>query len=118
MAILVKKSMDDPDEVRESPHTKVDIAKVGDLTISRMTFAPGWKWSNDIKPMVGTESCQVLHSFYQISGRIKVVMDDGTEAEFGPGDSGIIPPGHDAWVVGDEPSIGIDFTGGAMYAKA
>ena len=117
MASLSKKSLNTPDETRELPHTKVEVVKIGDTTISRSTFAPGWKWSNDVKPKVGTESCQVLHTFYGISGRMKVVMDDGTEAEFGPGDAGTIPPGHDAWVVGDEPAVGIDFTGGANYAK-
>ena len=83
----------------------------------RAIFEPGWKWSESVKPIAGTDSCQVAHMGYQISGRMKVRMDDGSEQEFGPGDAGVIPPGHDAWVVGDEPVVFIDFQGAALYAK-
>ena len=87
-----------------------------ELKVTRVTHEPGWRWSECVKPAVGTDSCQVGHLIHVTSGRIVVRMDDGSEAEFGPGDVGSIPPGHDAWVVGDEPFISIDF-GDALYAK-
>ena len=87
------------------------------ITIGRSTFEPGWSWEKCIKPIVKTNSCEAPHTGYIVSGRIKVVMDDGSEIEGGPGDAAIIPPGHNAWVVGDEPCIMIDFTGAKDYAK-
>jgi len=111
------KSLNKPDETRTPPKTKVEVVKVGDSTIMRATFEPGWKWSECVKPIVGTESCQVHHINYVISGRMKVVMDDGTEKEIGAGDAAEIPPGHDAWVIGNEPCVAIDFAGGKVYAK-
>jgi quercetin dioxygenase-like cupin family protein len=79
---------------------------------------PGWKWSECVKPIVGTESCQVLHTGYVVSGQMKLVHDDGSEKEIGPGDVYVIRPGHDAWVVGDEPYVGIDFSSETEhYAK-
>ncbi len=117
MNTLEIKNMSKPDELRSLPKTKGEIVKVGEHTIMRSTFAPGWKWSECVKPTVGTDSCQANHVFYTISGRMKVRLNDGTEKEFGPGDAGDIPPGHDAWVLGNEPCIGIDFTAGATYGK-
>jgi len=114
---MEKKSFDSPDETRQTPKTKVEVVTIGGATLMRATFEPGWKWSEHVKPTAGTDSCQVHHVSYGISGRLKVVMDDGTEMEFGPGDVADIPPGHDAWVVGDEPSVSIDASGGATYAK-
>jgi quercetin dioxygenase-like cupin family protein len=114
---LEVKSLNKPDETRTPPKTKVEVVKVGDSTIMRATFEPGWKWSEHIKPIAGTESCQVPHVNYVISGRMKVVMDDGTEKEMGPGDAADIPPGHNAWVIGNEPCVAIDFSGGDVYAK-
>jgi uncharacterized cupin superfamily protein len=111
------KNLNTPDEVRTPPKTKVEVVKVGDSTIMRATFEPGWKWSECVKPIVGTKSCQVSHVNYVISGRMKVVMDDGTEKVMGPGDAADIPPGHDAWVVGNEPCVAIDFAAGNTYAK-
>ena len=108
---IQKKSLDKPDEVRDSEKFRVEFAKVGDITFARSTLKPGWRWSEDMKPSVMTKSCEVEHTLYQISGVTHVRMDDGAEMEFGPGDVGIIPPGHDAWVVGDEPAIAIDVTG-------
>ena len=81
------------------------------MSVTRVTYAPGWKWSEHIKPVVGTDSCQVPHFGYVLAGRLKTVMDDGTAAELEPGDIAIIPPGHDAWVTGDEPCIILDFQG-------
>lgn len=111
------KNFSKPDEVRTPPKTKIEVVKVGDSTIMKATFEPGWKWSECIKPIAGTESCQAPHVNYVLSGRMKVVMDDGTEMEMGPGDAADIPPGHDAWVVGNEPCVAIDFAAGKVYAK-
>lgn len=111
------KSFNKPDEVRTPPKTKIEVVKVGDSTMMRATFEPGWKWSECVKPIAGTNSCQAPHVNYVISGRMKVVMDDGTEMEMGPGDAADIPPGHDAWVIGDEPCVAIDFAAGKVYAK-
>jgi mannose-6-phosphate isomerase-like protein (cupin superfamily) len=107
-----------PDEVRKLPNGKTDIANLGDTTIARMTAEPGWKWSKDVKPVVNTNSCQLSHTQYAMSGRLRVRMDDGAEQEFGPGDATYVPPGHDAWVVGNEPFVAIDITGGKQYATS
>lgn len=111
------KNLSKADEVRTPPKTKVEVVKVGDSTIMRATFEPGWKWSECVKPIVGTESCQAHHVNYVLSGRMKVKMNDGTEMEIGPGDAVDIPPGHDAWIVGNEPFVAIDFVAGKDYAK-
>jgi hypothetical protein len=117
MAELLGKAFDTPDETRTFPKGKVDIVKLGDVTIGRAEFQPGWKWSECVKPIAGTDSCMNLHTGYTISGRMHVRMDDGSEAESGPGEAYVIPPGHDAWIEGDETYVGIDFTGMATYAK-
>lgn len=118
MAKMELKNLNTPDELRELPKTKIEVVNLGNITFMRATFQPGWKWSECVKPTVGTDSCQAPHANYVISGRMCVVMDDGTQKEMGPGDFAIIPPGHDAWVLGDEPCVGIDFTAGKMYGKA
>ena len=115
---MQKKSFNTPDETRTLPKTKVEVVKVGDVTLMRATFEPGWKWSEHVKPTAGTDSCQVHHVVSVISGHLKIVMDDGTEIEIDPGDVADIPPGHDAWAIGDEPVVLIDFAGAATYAKA
>ena len=117
MAHMQRKSLDLPDETRTIPHGKTDIWNLGDFVVGRITFEPGWQWSKDMKPKVGGDSCQVLHNIYCLSGRMRVKMNDGTEFEMGPGDAGFIAPGHDAWVVGDEPFVGLDWTGARTYAK-
>jgi quercetin dioxygenase-like cupin family protein len=81
------------------------------------TYLPGWRWSEHAKPIANTDSCQATHAGYFPSGRMKVVMNDGEEMEYGPGDFAIMPPGHDAWTVGDEPCVVIDWQGFADYAK-
>jgi len=116
--MMQKKSFNTPDEIRTPPKTKVEVVTLGDSTILRTTFEPGWKWSDHVKPTAGTDSCQVHHVIYAISGQLKVVMNDGTEVEVNPGDVVDIPAGHDAWVVGDEAVVGIDFGNSATYAKA
>lgn len=110
------KSLERPDETRIFPDGKMDVVTVGGVTFGRAVFMPGWKWSKSVKPIVKTESCLVPHTQYIISGRIMIRMDDGTEKEMGPGDAGVIPPGHDAWVVGNNPVVAIDVTGADHYA--
>jgi ethanolamine utilization protein EutQ (cupin superfamily) len=105
-----------PDDVRKFTNGKVELANLGDAAIGRISLDPGWKWSNDVKHIVNTNSCQLPHTQYVISGRLRVRMDDGTEQEFGPSDAMYIPPGHDAWVVGTEPFVAVDFTGMKEYA--
>jgi uncharacterized RmlC-like cupin family protein len=105
-----------PDDVRKFTNGKVELANLGDVTIGRITLDPGWKWSNDVKPIVNTSSCELPHTQYVISGRLRVRMDDGTEQESGPGEALYVPPGHDAWVVGNEPFVAVDFTGMKEYA--
>ena len=117
MALMIKKSFSAPDETRPMAKGKVEVVNFGELQPMRTTFEPGWRWSESVKPVVKTDSCQVHHLTYFLSGRLAVRMDDGSEVEYGPGDLGEIPPGHDAWVVGNENVVAIDFRGGAIYAK-
>lgn len=105
------------DEVRTLPKTKIEIVNLGETSFMRATFEPGWKWSECVKPTVGTETCQADHVNYVVSGRITIKMDDGTQKEMQTGDVAVIPPGHDAWVVGNEPCILIDFSAGKTYGK-
>jgi hypothetical protein len=106
-----------PTEVREFPHGRAEIVKLGDVEIGRLVLEPGWRWSNDVKPIAGTDLCQAPHMQYHVSGRIHVVMADGTEFEAGPGDVTSLPEGHDAWVVGDEPAVVVDWFGASNYAR-
>ncbi len=117
MAKLERTSLDQPDETRPAGKGTVEVVELEGATVMRTTFEPGWRWSESVKPIVGTDSCQVHHVGYVISGRMHVVMDSGEELEFRPGDAVQIPPGHDAWIVGDDPYVGLDFKGGAEYAK-
>ena len=117
MAKMQKKSLDSPDETRSFDKGKIELANFADITIGRGILEPGWSWEKCVKPLVKTNSCQAPHTQYIVSGRIRVVMDDGTEDEFSAGDAAIIPPGHNAWVVGNEPVVAIDFTGLKDYAK-
>ena len=118
MAELDVRNHDQADETR--PFTGkgwVDVLRLAGGTVGRGTFEPGWHWSEHVKPIVGTESCQSAHLAYCVSGQMVVRMDDGTEMEIGPGDVVAIPPGHDAWVVGNEACVQVDFTGMESYAK-
>ena len=117
MVKIQRKSMNKPEETRNFPKGKVELVKVEGVTFGLATFEPGWKWSECVKPIVKTESCQASHTGYQLSGRMRVRMDDGTEMECGPGDVAVIPPGHDAWTVGNEPVVVLDITGMVDYAK-
>lgn len=108
---LQKKSLDSADEQRNtSGKGIVDIVTIGDVKLSRATFQPGWRWSEHVKPIAKTESCQTLHKGYLVSGRLAVRAADGNEEELRPGDGYVIQPGHDAWVVGDEPVVFVDFS--------
>ena len=116
---MQKKNLDSsPDETRTFEKGKVNIANFEDITIGRATLEPGWSWDKCVKPLAKTNSCEAPHSQYIVSGRMKVVMDDGSEEEFGPGDALVIPSGHNAWVIGNEPVIAVDFTGLKDYAKS
>src|SRR5688500_11178570 len=118
MAQMQKRNMAEAEEVRSFDKGSLELVKMGGVTFGRATLQPGWKWSTCVKPIAKTESCQAPHLQYQISGRMHVVMDDGSEMEFGPGDVAQLPPGHDAWVLGDEPVVVIDITGMGDYAKS
>ena len=119
MPSLIRKSLDSPEETRlfEGGKGHLEIVNVEGGAVGRATFQPGWKWSEHVKPIAKTDSCQAAHMGYFISGRMVVVMDDGERMEFGPGDFMTAAPGHDAWIVGDEPCVVIDWQGFADYAK-
>ena len=105
-----------PDEIRTPDKTTVELVNVGEGQIGRYTFQPGWRWSECVKPVAGTDTCQVDHIGYCVSGTIHVVHD-GSEADVTAGEVYRIPPGHDAWVVGDETFVSVEFQGAANYAK-
>jgi hypothetical protein len=107
----------DPDEVRPFPHGRAEIVKVGDAEIGRFVFEPGFRWSNDLKDVSGTESCEAPHFQYHVAGRLAIRMDDGNEFVAEPGDVTSLPSGHDAWVVGDETVVVVDWFGASNYAK-
>ena len=110
VAEFIKKSFNNPDERTEFPGTTLESVKLSDFTVSRLTCEPGWRWSESLPSIIGTDTCELEHPVWMIlSGQFAVLMDDdGRIEEYGPGDIGTIPPGHDAWVVGDEPVVGID----------
>jgi hypothetical protein len=105
------------DEVREFPNGQAEILRVGDADIGRLTLEPGWRWSNDVKPVAGTDLCEAPHFQYHVSGRLAIQMEDGSEFVAEPGDVTSLPAGHDAWVIGDEPVVVIDWYGASNYAK-
>jgi hypothetical protein len=117
MAKMEGKSLNKPDEVRTFDKGKLELVNIGGRTVGRATFQPGWKWSQSVKPLVNTKSCEAPHFQYQLSGTIRVKMDDGTERDFKAGDVSLLESGHDAWVVGDEPVVVVDFQGMLDYAK-
>jgi len=111
------RSFEAPDETREFPHGRAEILRVGDAELGRMVFEPGWRWSADVRPIAGTDSCLAPHFQYHVTGRLAIRMDDGTEFIAGPGDVTSLPSGHDAWVVGDEPVTVVDWFGASNYAR-
>jgi hypothetical protein len=112
------KSLGKPVEVREFPNGRLELIKIGNATVGRATLQPGWKWSTSVKPIAKTKSCEAEHFQYHVSGVLKIVMDDGTEFLAQAGDVTLLPSGHDAWVVGDEPAVLVDFQGMIDYAKS
>ena len=117
MANAEMKNLSSPDETRKFEKGKMEVVNIGGGTVGRATFQPGWKWSEHVKPIAGTDLCMAPHFMYQMAGRMKVVFEDGREVESGPGDVVIIPPGHDAWVVGNDSVVVVDWGGAANYAK-
>lgn len=119
MAGIEVKSLDSPDETRPFADNKgqAAVVNIGGGTVLRGTFEPGWRWSEHVKPIAQTESCESPHFLYMLSGRMGVAMDDGTEGEAGPGDVVRIEPGHDAWTIGDEAVVAVDFGPSPAYAK-
>ena len=112
------KNFEKSDEVREFPKGQLNLVQIGGATVGRAVLEPGWKWSTSVKPIAQTHSCEAPHFQYHVSGVLGVRMDDGTEFECRAGDVSLLPPGHDAWVVGDEPVVVVDFQGMIDYAKA
>ena len=118
MAGIELKSFDSPDETRPfEGKGKADVVHIGGGSVVYGTYEPGWRWSDHVKPIAGTESCESPHFVYVLSGRMHVVMNDGTEGEAAPNSVVRIEPGHDAWVVGDEPCVLVDFGPSPTYAK-
>jgi class 3 adenylate cyclase len=114
---LQRRRFTEPSDVRTMPRGRIDIVELDDTLVGRMTYEPGWRWSVDIQPIAGTDTCQYHHVGVTLSGRLRAQMPDGTELEIGPGDVFEIPPGHDAWVVGDEPWVSVDFEAMRTYGK-
>ena len=117
MAGAEHKVLDNPDEVREFPKGRLELVNIGGGMVGRMRLEPGWRWSEHIKPIAGTELCEAPHFQYHVAGTLHIVMGDGTEFDAGPGDITDLPSGHDAWVVGDEPAILIDWHGARHFAE-
>lgn len=111
------KSFGKPDEIREFPLGKLELVTVNGAMIGRAIFQPGWKWSTSVQPLAKTKSCEAPHFQYHVSGTLMVKMDDGTVLECKPGDISLLPLGHDAWVVGDEPAVVVDFQGMLDYSR-
>ena len=116
---LQTRAFDSPDETRTPDKTQVDVVRMGETTAGRFIFEPGWRWSECVKPVVGTDSCHVRHVGVVQSGTLDVAHEDGSEGELGPGDAYVIEPGHDAWVVGNERFVAFEFESRSAeeYAK-
>lgn len=111
------RNLDKPDETRKFTNGEIGVVTVSGIVVGRAVFQPGWRWSEDVKPIAGTESCEAAHTGYIISGRMHVTMDDGAECDLEPGDAFVISPGHDAWIVGDETCVALDWSAAGDYAK-
>ncbi|HPS79207.1 MAG TPA: cupin domain-containing protein [Thermoanaerobaculaceae bacterium] len=112
-----QKSFASADETRSFPKGKAEMLNIGGGVVGRLVLQPGWRWSKDVKPIAGTEWCEAPHFQYHVSGRLHVKMRDGAEFEVGPGEVTYLPSGHDAWVVGNEPAVLVDWHGASHYAK-
>jgi hypothetical protein len=113
-----QKSFGTADETRSFEHGRVDLVNVAGSEIGRLTLEPGWRWSDHVKPLAGTDLCEAPHFQYHVSGVLHVVMADGSEFDAHPGDVTALPQGHDAWVVGDEPAVVVDWWGASDYARS
>lgn len=111
------KNFANPDEVRRFSHGRAEILSIGEGTVGRVVLEPGWKWSNDVKPIAKTDLCEAPHFQYLVSGRMHVVMGSGQEFDMSPGEVSCLPSGHDAWVVGDEEAVLVDWYGATHYGK-
>lgn len=111
------KSFSVPDEVRTFAKGRLELITIGGVTVGRAVFEPGWRWLTSVQPLVNTKSCEAPHFQYHVSGTLHVVMDDGDEFDCRPGDVSLLPMGHDAWVVGNETAVVVDFQGMINYAK-
>ena len=112
-----QKKFKSPDEVRTFEKGKLELVNIGGGVVGRLTLEPGWRWSKHVKPIAKTQWCEAPHFQYHLSGRIHIVMSDGTEFDAEPGDITALPAGHDAWVVGNDPVVLIDWAGASHYAK-
>jgi hypothetical protein len=112
------KTFHTPDETRSFERGQLDLVNIGGSEIGRLTLQPGWRWSEHVKPIAGTDLCEAPHFQYHLQGCLHIVMGDGTELEARPGDVTALPHGHDAWVVGDEPVVVVDWWGASNYAKS
>ncbi len=112
------KSLGKPDEVREFPKGRLELITIGGAIVGRGIFEPGWRWATSVQPFAKTKSCEAPHFQYHVSGVLRVRMDDGSEFDCHPGDVSLLPSGHDAWTVGDEPAVVVDFQGMIDFAKS
>jgi hypothetical protein len=117
MANAERETFGSPSETRTFEHGKVDLLQIGGSTIGRLTLEPGWRWSQHVKPIAGTDWCEAPHFQYHVAGRLHIQMTDGTEFDAVPGDVTALPSGHDAWVVGNDPVVVVDWWGASNYAK-
>jgi 3',5'-cyclic AMP phosphodiesterase CpdA len=115
MSTVEHKDFATPDEVKTFEKARIELLNIGDGVVGRLTVEPGWKWSTHMKPVAGTDLCEAPHFQYVLQGVVHVVMADGTEMDIGPGQVSVLPPGHDAWVVGDEPAVAIDWAGASRW---
>lgn len=117
MASYERKDLKTPDEVRTFEKGKLELANIGGGVVGRLTLEPGWRWSQHVKPIAKTELCEAPHFQYQVSGRLHIIMSDGAEFDTGPGEITNLPSGHDAYVVGNENVVLVDWYGATAYAK-
>lgn len=118
MAVAEQRRFDEPDETRSFERGRLELVEVGGAHIGRLTLEPGWRWSKHVKPIAGTDLCEAPHFQYHVAGVLRIVMADGSHLDAHPGDVTALPSGHDAWVVGDEPVVVVDWWGASNYAKA
>ena len=117
MAKAEHKTFSAPDETRTFERGRVEIVHVAGSDIGRLTLEPGWRWSSHVKPIAGTDLCEAPHFQYHVAGRLRIEMADGTQFDAVPGQVTALPSGHDAWVIGDEPVVAVDWWGASNYAK-